>query len=343
MENSHFRLLIVVGFVCIGLLATACSNELPTPTQTQFIIPTKYPSTTPKPTLVATSTPTMSSSQRATEDARNSIIATTEAHETTEASVFPNCGWPSNRNYSPDGNWIAVECSNYGLGVYSADDHSKAWFFSYYDDFANKYGSNIHDGHLRVKHWSTNGQYLYIMPFFGGDGGCPAYYEGQALLSIELSTGEISDIVSPSDFWSYYNFSFSNDEELISYFETWLEHPVLKIRSFDKQIEIPIGNNYSGAGDLIWSQDNNQVLFSAKSGEECENLKYYLIVLNLKDRSQKVVLEGEDADKYQPIQWINENQVMLADYDYSTEIYYSLNLTTGEVSEYSQPAATAKP
>lgn len=294
-SDFPYRQLIILAYLCaFSLLIESCANNTAVvPTKTQVFNPSHIPSAPQSPTLTMTFTPTLSPAQQATREFQNSIFATAQS----EMAILPGCGAPIDRNYSPDGNWVAIQCVNYGMGVYNSKDLANAWFFSYYETFGLKYENGNHFGSLMPKHWSVDGKYLYFAPFIGGDGGCEWYIEGQALLQLDLSTGKLSEILSPTIDSTYYNFSFSHDDKYLAYFETWKEHPVLNLLDLvagTKQ-EVPLGKKYSGAGFLIWSPDNKQALFSARSGEECEGMIYYIVLMNMNNHSQKIILEEKNS------------------------------------------------
>jgi len=225
-----------------------------------------------------------------------------------------------------------MECSEYGMAVYNLGDASKHWFFSYRDIYGSRYDNGNQYGIVQPKRWSGDGRYLYFVPFFYGDGGCAFYYEAQALLRLDLSSGDYVEILSPTEDGFSYNISFSDDDVYLGVIETWQEHPILKLTNLTLQTreEIPLGEQYSGAGNLVWSQDHSQILFSARSGDECGNMTYYLVWMDMTNRSRKVILEGKWTDPYKPIRWVDENHVILAEW-FSGKIF-SLDLRTGKIS-----------
>ena len=340
-------------FICMsGLWVGACSfGQVSTPTPDQPASPSR-PSQTPqasalKPslTLTASLTPDLSPAQQATHLFENTSSATVEA----EMTILAGCGAPLERYYSPDRNWVAVECiNNGGLGVYNPTDPSKAWFLTYYEAFGLKHANGSFSGRLIPKHWSVDGKYLYFFPHQSGDPGCISYPEGQALLRLNLSTGKFSEILVPdeeSGNYNVYNFSFSNNDAYLGYFETGQEHSTLYSRNMLSGAiqKILIGEQFTEAGFLVWSPDNRQVLFSARSGADCNNMTYYLVLINPRNYTQKIILEGKTA-RFLPSKWIEGNQVIITSVktDYSRE-YFCLDLTTGAIRPYQQPASSQEP
>ena len=86
--------------------------------------------------------------------------------------------------------------------------------------------------------------------------------------------------------------------------------------------------------------DDNQVLFSARSGDECESMAHYLFTLNLESHLQKIVFEG-DREKYFPVKWSDKN-LILVDGGFSEEYFY-MNIGTVEILPYNEPTTTSSP
>jgi hypothetical protein len=107
--------------------------------------------------------------------------------------------------------------------------------------------------------------------------------------------------------------------------------------------KIFIGEQFTEAGFLVWSPDNRQVLFSARSGADCNNMTYYLVLINTRNYTQKIILEGKTA-RFLPFQWIEGNQVIITSVkaDYSRDYFY-LDLTTGAIRPYLQPTPSQEP
>jgi len=236
-----------------------------------------------------------------------------------------------------------MECSEYGMGVYNLFDFSRAWFFSYYNVYGSEHDNGNTFGEVRPRHWSEDGKYLYFAPFFFGDGGCAIYYEALGLLRLDLYSGEFVEILSPDETWYTYNLTFSNDDNDWGYIETWNQPPILKLTNLATQTqeEIPLGENYSGAGNLIWSQDNTQIIYSARSGEDCVEMTYYLVLMDVKNQTSKIILEGQWADPYKPVQWVDEDRVIVV--EWFSEASFTLDLITGELLPYQPPEPDANP
>jgi hypothetical protein len=174
------------------------------------------------------------------------------------------------------------------------------------------------------------------------DGGCPAYDDGISLVRLDLITGEVTQTLRPGDDYTLYGFSFSEGDTYLAYWRTWIEHPILNIQNLvtGEEQHIPLGEQYSEAGDVVWSLDKSQVVFSARNMDNCENMVFYLVMLDLSDFNQRVLWEGPDVG-YLPVEWTEDNHIILHIL-YSFD-YASLDLTTLELIPYPTPTSTTNP
>lgn len=256
-----------------------------------------------------------------------------------QSLLSSDCGEFINPGFSPDEDWVAAECSEHGMAVSNTSDRSRSWFFSYLNIYGAKYDNGNAFGQVQPKHWSQDGRYLYFVPFFYGDGGCAIYYQAQGLFRLDLSSRKYTELLAPDENGFTYNISFSGDDKYLGYIETWTEHPILVLNDLVTQtrMEIPLGNQYSGAGNFVWSQDHTQALFSARSGKDCLDMTYYLVLLNMNDFEQKVILEGKWTEPYKPIEWTDATRITVAEWFSGT--IHTLDLMTGDL----QPITGTQP
>jgi hypothetical protein len=362
MVSSHFfrlKPIVILSITC--LLLGACSNQQThTPSHTAInissVIPSPYnpensstprltasiapsPTTTqlPSPTSTINPHPSLDPEELATKAEITADIATYEAIRATELAIFPHCGPPERISHSPDGKWVAVECLNYETGVYNLDDPSKVWLLPYGKTLGLEIENRTIMGSLKIKHWSSDGRYLYLSPVpCCRDGGCVDYFEGIALLRLDLITGKVSQTLKLGKDSQFYNYSFSPNDTYLAYIRTWLDHPIINIRNMQtgEEQQIPIDGPYSKVGDIVWSPSNSEIIFSTRTGESCENLHYFLVEMEMTDHIQKVLINGSTSH-YRPTEWMKNNMIILqegyADY------YYSFNPSTLIINPFLRP------
>jgi hypothetical protein len=266
-----------------------------------------------------------------------------EAIRATERVAFPGCDTPVDHQISPDGKWMAVECHSSFAGAFNLSDPSKAWPVSVRDFY--QIGTDrafISGYHVRPWHWSNDGNYLYLsISQCCYDGGCVKYADGQSLVRLDLVTGKIVEILQTK--WEgFYDFSFSDNDRYLAYLRTWLEHPILNIQDLvtGEDVHIPLGEQFDEAGDVVWSPDKSRIVFSARAGEDCENMVNYLVMMNMEDQSQTVLREST-TDFYTPVEWMEENKILLS-LGYGVG-YGVLDLTTDEIAPYLTPTPSEVP
>ncbi len=340
---KHSKAVLVVALLWFaGALVTSCAGSMessPGATEVATIVARTVLSVTPAITPTRTASP----QELATWQADESRNQTAVALATTEQALLPGCGGFSDRTYSPNASWVVLRCLNSGMGVYSVSDSSKAWYFSYNDVYGSKYQNGLHNGYVLPLHWSNDSRYLYFTALWVGDGGCPMYLDGSALYRLDLSSGQYSLLIGPRDAAPYGSFSFSNGDAYVANIQRSAdEHAVLTLldlASLTKK-DILLGNKYVEGGSLIWSPDNRQVFFSARRGEDSCNMTYYLVLLDLKDRVQRIVLQGAGAE-YIPVAWDSGTRVIVQALN-SGNLFY-MDVSSGEISTYTGPALTSTP
>lgn len=364
LRSCHPRsFLSIMEIIATLLLLAACgpipgTEEMPSPPipptpSSRVPSPSPIPvsaSRTPAPTRKLTPTqtpaPTLSAAERATDEAFNAVqtdVALWNTLLATEEAIFPECGSASQRSYSPDGRWVALECIHDLTGVYNLHDSSIAWQMGYYEAFGQEYGDGSHSGNFRPLHWTADGRFLYLAARpCCREGGCAFYPTGLAVFRLELATGEITLVLPPDEQLRDYNVTFSPDDTSMAYFGTWLDHPVLNLRNLltGKEQSIPLGEQYSDAGYVAWSPDGGKIIFSARTGEECEGLVYFLVMMDLGDFSQAVLLEGPTAN-YRPMEWV-ENDSVILELGFEEE-YFAIELISHKVTPYLLPSPTPRP
>ncbi len=291
-----------------------------------------------------TTTPsrTVSPQEQATWQAGEAKYGTAVALATTEAMILPGCGGSWDHSESPDGAWKSLHCTNDGMGVYSQKDHSKAWYFSYFDVYGSRYQGGIHRGRLAPVHWSDDGKYLYFVAVWSGDGGCVMYDDGSALFKLDLSTGKYIMLIAPTSDFSFGSFSFSNGDAYVAYIGMNAErHAVLTLLDLhsDARTDISLGNRYLEAGNVIWSPDNRRILFSADAGD-CGNQIYYLVLMDLQDRVRTTIAESS-LPIPKLLGWNTADRVLVQE-ETTGNLFY-MGLPSGATTPYTGPTLTPAP
>lgn len=282
----------------------------------------------------------MTVTPQATVDLGSTYEAYWNGVDATHEAIFPQCGSTLDLSYSPDGNWAVVVCMNHKTGVYSLDDPATAWSLEYFELFGEQYDDGNHFGRIEPVHWTRDSKFLYFMPFPAGlDGGCVAYADGLALFRLELSTGNVSQTLEPAG--AFYDVSFSNDDVCLAYFRTLDASLILNIVTLvtGQTQQLPLGEPFDVAGDVVWSPEMDRIIFSARHGDDCDAMTGYLVMMNLDDLSQTILLEST-SEEYKPIEWTADNHIILGGY-YDGNL--SLDLTTLEISSYVTPSPTPRP
>lgn len=327
------------------LVHSSTSTLAPNPTIIRTLIPTytRIPTSTQTPIPTPTPTRTLSPAEQLERQMDAIRSADWETIGPTVMSIFSECGRTSYRGYYTNGTWGAILCEGYMTGVYNLDNPSIAWRIRYEDLFGADYVKNAELlGAIRPIHWSADGLYLYLTPDFLIDGGCPVYLDGDFLLRLNLTSGQIIQILTTSEVEginNYYNISFSHDDQYMAYLRTWLDHPILNLRNLNTSEEqhIDLGNQFTDAGDVVWSPDQSKIVFSARNLEDCHDMTAYLVMLDLNDFSQTILFERTDQIYY-PIEWTDNNTIILSK-RHSPE-YFSFDLDTGEMTLYLLPTPT---
>jgi hypothetical protein len=255
----------------------------------------------------------------------------------TEGVLFFDCGWANRRINSDDSEWTAVNCVGNAIGVYKPKNLSKKYYIKYFDVYGKDYENGNHDGKLTPVHFSKDHQSFYFSPYLVGDGGCPMYGWNYALFRLDLKTGSIVDQVSPEENAGF-NFAFSNDDKYLAYIYSNNSLPDLHIQDLNNntQTVIPIYGVYSEAGSMLWSPDDSQLVFTARTGEDCNEMNYSVISLDTKNFDQKVLVQGS-AKMILPVRWIDGEHILVLT-GFNT-VYSILNITTGELEPESHPEA----
>lgn len=297
MKKIYLCLLLVFALVaCIN------SNETPTtiPTKniTQPAIISLTKTSSPTSSLVPT-IPIATLDSVATLDAtRIDLIAKIPELEKYGASCYKfDC---SGIGFSPNKKIVFITNGN-TIEIFTLQGE-RIGKYSFYDLYG--YLINYGDGYLSITHWSEDGKYLYITAQFG-DGGPEAYFGYKSSLSrINLENGTwkdtgISGVIS-----------FSPDERYIVYSRSKSEIRIRELQSGEESLFFS-ENYYLYFGEFVWSPDSKKFIFTATPEDWYANdSKFALYVIDLEYKKIINLIEMV-FPFYYPIQWSEENKVIL--------------------------------
>jgi hypothetical protein len=245
--------LLIMGLVsCANLYFTIPSGETKPPVVTQF----------PTTTSTANPSPTIDGSCWKSEK-KCAIANSLGFHVDAIVSFSPNLQWVAvyNTQRKIAGKFVG------GLRFIKADGNSE-WIFS-----STQLTQDIGECALfwTTDFWSSDSRFVYFSPD-------PSYcsrpnrhstYGTQVLYRLDVQTGEFTEVL-PIKFTSFqnlglYTFEFSSDGKFLAYFQT-LDSPVIvKIRdlAMGKELNFPLEDKYHEAGCLVWTTDNQSILFYA--------------------------------------------------------------------------------
>ena len=242
---------------------------------------------------------------------------------------------------SPDGNWLAQDCSYNGTMKVSNQD-GVSFFAVYSRDYFHDPNFPELTGSVTPVHWTNDSRFIYftVTPEQWNDGGFLALDSFAPLLGqMDIGSGEIYTILTGA---FYHSFS-PTDRRLIEIQE--FEHPIKLIihdlSTGSYQTLIPDDNpKYSQGVRVVWSPDGIRFVFVAAYGGEfgdevSEPNIQSLILVNLEDLSQRIIL-SEIPDFIEPISWDENDKIVynvvnyLDSYKETTYIYdyHSQEITT---------------
>jgi Tol biopolymer transport system component len=231
---------------------------------------------------------------------------------------------------------------NHTTGVYNLNNPSLAWGLQFNNIFPDETPEWAMYTIYPVQ-WTSDERYLYLKVYpCCIDGPCLDYYSGIALIRLDLQTGTVSKILPLGDNEEFYQFTLSPDSTHLAYLLTWLKYPNLNMVNLvtGEEQHIALGEKYDEVFDVIWSPDFTQVVFAARTGEVCENMTHYLVMVDLDNFDQKVLLEST-TEEYSPVEWTEDNHIIVS---LGYEQGYGLfDFTTSEITPYLTPTPTGNP
>ena len=327
--RKHLGILIISFILLAGCTEKPASTVLPaittTPTQQAPTNKTPTPIFTPHPTAIYVSP---------------YEIMKNAAGDICELGINPHQSYKN--FFSPDHQWGSVVCDGPKQNtIVFRLDSNQTWVLPSY---SLKFKSDSIPSTLMAYHWSKDGKYLYLRPYFCcADGPGLQFTDGYSLLRLNLQTGALETYFQPvANFFEGYAFSFSPDDRYLVYVER--EQPrVIFINDLlsGEQKTLTFKTTYSDIGMFAWVPNSYKVIFVAAgsnwSGGQ-NGFSLFLYDLNLR---QLTLLIDNDMRQLSPIGegvqqdlWISESEIILMDYSSN---YFKLNIYTKELTPYTPP------
>lgn len=278
-------------------------------------------SATPQPTLTATKILTISLTPIIPKE-------TIQVLETI-TPLLPICEPGGDWDLSPNGQWIADS------GCWDDSD-----FYSYMKvlnitdarEWRINYDWTLYgylEGVLWPEQWTNNGRFLFVGVSGQFDGGGFEFFNATALLRLNLSTGEITEIL-PNGF---HTFALSNEGDKLAYVsEEGVD--ILDFKNWTTN-RVDLNMDYCRIGDLLWSPTENEIMAQVWTCAEEDFFKftsYNLIILNLSNGTWEQLLSSTDRLPMSLV-WEEKNPIYF-EKDYSDQdqvICWQLNIETGEL------------
>lgn len=200
-----------------------------------------------------------------------------------------------------------------------------------------------------LQYWSPDERYLYIAP---DNCSHTTYFDdgiGPALYRVELSTGQLVEILpitgepspyAPFSDHDYYSFAFSSDGVYLAYFQPFNDPIAVSVMNLNSGEEtvFKTGNEYPEAGCLNWLPNEDQIVFfgatTTLSGKQ-SRASFFRIDVG-ENEIQEIVHEqsylycySPDKTDMQP----KENRIVVRRVETSSGLwdYKYLNIFTGEI------------
>jgi hypothetical protein len=250
--------------------------------------------------------------------------ATLNARATLE-QLIPICDSGYQWEFSPDRNWIvALTCSGgsqktpFYMKVLNIVD-GREWRVNFDTD---KFG--YYDGNLYPAHWSEDGRFLYVGVIKQMDGPGIIFINATILLRLNLFTGEITEILSDG----FHVFAFSNKDKLAYLTDKGIN--IIDVVTWKSSL-YPIDTNYCKIGDLLWSPNEDEIIYQAWTcNDNYDYSSYDLFLLDLNSRTSRKLISSDELLP-RSIKWENKFPSFSQwDAINSNEVCLELNLESNE-------------
>jgi hypothetical protein len=350
---------------CLTILV-ACKLATPNPTATPSALVIISPSPIVKPSSTIartpsrtisppTATPTLTPTNKMTPSATNepylsptlpvatlSILQTLDAYVTQNPdvgkyyeTVMRECLTLACNSYrlgmSPNGIWAAFFTVNENIqndgGLIITNIKGKKRWYIYNSDLTADI--DLGTGVVRVEHWSLDGKYVYLSPYFAIDGGYSWFWNDTLkLIRFDLETGSYIDTRMNR------SFSFSPNDRYIAY----RGDDGVRIFELKTGIEqvFPMPTDTFDFGRFTWSPDGKRLIFvtSLENIENTQEQGFSSFLIDLRDNTIRTVFKNDMRYIY-PVSWIDPNIVILKGLFDGQQ--YILDLGTNEIKPAARP------
>ena len=313
MKNT-LRNLTAIFMILLSACSTATQQEM-TPTVDTI------------PTAVITNTPTMMISS-ASPTPPPILPTSTQDISRSLSKILPNCG---DTELSPNQSWAAGFCNNDETWIVSVDQ-SKKWTISYGEYYGSKFESG--NGVIAPFYWSSDNKHLYLTIQRGASG--PIYFvDGWGLISLDLTNGNISEILSPIQH-QYYSFSLSPGGKYLAYILQPTKPLTVSVRSLETNDvkSHSLVPEYNQAGEILWSPDMSKIVLGQAiiDVQEIQPNSFSVVAINLAEDSRQILV-SDNSLQMKPETWIDENTVELSDPEGKVWVYNFTDKTLIEKTE----------
>jgi dipeptidyl aminopeptidase/acylaminoacyl peptidase len=311
---------------------TACGSQAEitaVSVRTEAKAPTITYSPSPKESLTLASTKTITLTATLTEMPTATLLylspppTNVPTKDITEWAYF---GWTST---SPDGQWVA----DYFLSPFNIYNHT-GWMLWELPYDQSQLHVSYYGGFMSVYGWSPDSRYVYFGSTHSNNGGyLRSLGSAFGLWRLDITSGEVKEILSISDTDNSRSISILPDKDLFAYTRGWSESmPVdLIIKNLDTGEEIvrySVGENAFYLGSLRWSADGKKIFYIELAVDEYnvrempEVYRYLLMMIDF-DTGEKTLLLDMGDPGYDVYQSDEYNIVKLQNVGYRNdcEIY----------------------
>ena len=235
---------------------------------------------------------------------------------------------------SPDGKWVA-----YIFGLFGNKDY-KLSVVNFEDTIVWNINQKNFGGEswLIPYRWSQDSRYLYFNIYAAIDGYVP-FYQGMGLQRLDVQNGQVSEIL-PSGYpetletrtiynWDLAQFSLSPEDNKLAYINRMENGVQLVIRELNTNKENSIFfDKYTDAGKILWSPNQDYLVFAASNGTNWSNTLGYIDLIELDTLTTKSILRDTNQVLV-PLAWLSHRKILVREYGGS---YFHLDIISKELS-----------